>query len=64
MVQSKQDIDYQIKQLKQIFDNDIINFNALFLGEHDALNAPEDLILETIKRNLSFIKFKDIIYDR
>ncbi|MCP4670143.1 MAG: radical SAM protein [Desulfobacula sp.] len=47
-VRSQQNIDNQLEQLKQVFNNDVINFNALFLGEHDALNAPEDLILETM----------------
>jgi len=47
MVRSQQDIDNQVKQLKKLYNNDITNFNALFLGEHDALNAPDDLILET-----------------
>ena len=46
-VRSQQDIDNQIKQLKKLYNSDITNFNALFLGEHDALNAPGDLILET-----------------
>jgi hypothetical protein len=47
MVRSQQNIDNQIKQLKKLYNNDITNFNALFLGEHDALSAPGDLILET-----------------
>lgn len=46
-VRSQQDIDNQIKQLKKLYNSDITNFNALFLGEHDALNTPGDLILET-----------------
>jgi hypothetical protein len=42
---SKQDIYDQIISLKALYANDIINYNAIFLGEHDALNAPMDLIL-------------------
>lgn len=42
---SRQNIDEQIKALKALYGNDIINYNAIFLGEHDALNAPMDLIL-------------------
>lgn len=45
---SKEDIYTQLHQLKQWYKNDLTNYNALFLGEHDALNAPNDLILDTI----------------
>jgi len=48
-VRSQQNIDRQIKQLKKLYNSDITNFNALFLGEHDALNTPGELILETAK---------------
>ncbi len=42
---SRQDIDGQLHRLKALYAKDIINYNSLFLGEHDALNAPADLIL-------------------
>ncbi len=42
---SRQNIDDQIDQLKSLYDKDLINYNSLFLGEHDALNAGSDLIL-------------------
>jgi len=48
-IRSKQDIDNQIVGLKQWLNKDIINFNALFLGEHDALNTPFAIILRTIQ---------------
>jgi len=48
-IRSNQDIHNQINQLKQLYNRDIINFNALFLGEHDALNAPCELILKTVQ---------------
>ncbi len=46
-IRSKADIDRQMVELKTLYGKDIINFNALFLGEHDALNAPGELIIET-----------------
>lgn len=46
-VRSGADIDGQITALKKLYGKNIINFNALFLGEHDALNAPAELIVET-----------------
>ena len=48
-VRSKPDIDGQIKHLRQWYGQDIVNFNALFLGEHDALNAPFQVILQTVQ---------------
>ncbi|CCK79319.1 radical SAM protein [Desulfobacula toluolica] len=57
-VRSKQDIDTQIKQLRQLYDKDLINFNALFLGEHDALNSPCDLILKTAQDAYDAFEFQ------
>ncbi len=48
-IRSKQDIDNQITQLRQLYSQDIVNFNAIFLGEHDALNSPSQLILTTVQ---------------
>ncbi len=44
---TRQDIDRQLAQLKILYADDLVNYNALYLGEHDALNAPADLILYT-----------------
>ncbi len=55
---TQQDINRQIRQLRQIFNRDIINYNALFLGEHDALNAGKKIILETVKNAGSAFDFK------
>jgi Radical SAM superfamily len=45
MERSRQNIQDQILQLKALYDKDLTNYNAIFLGEHDGLNAPMDLIL-------------------
>jgi hypothetical protein len=42
---TRQDIRDQILELKALYGRDLVNYNAVFLGEHDALNAPMDLIL-------------------
>jgi len=55
---SLNDINNQISQLKKLYGKDLINYNALFLGEHDALNAPCDLILETVKNAHHEFNFK------
>lgn len=43
-LRTKDNILDQIRQLKALYARDLINYNALFLGEHDALNAPADLL--------------------
>ena len=42
---TRQDIDTQLAGLKVLYGGDLVNYNAIYLGEHDALNAPTDLIL-------------------
>ena len=43
-VRTKKDILQQIKRLKTFYGRDIENYNALFLGQHDALQSGADLI--------------------
>lgn len=43
-VRSQSDIDSQLEQLKEFFGQDIINYNSVFLGQHDALYAGIDVI--------------------
>lgn len=57
-LRSKQDIDSQITQLRQLYSQDIVNFNAIFLGEHDALNAPRELILYTVQKAFEGFEFQ------
>jgi len=57
-LRSGQDIDDQISQLKQLYGRDIINFNALFLGEHDALASPCERILETVQMAYNGFNFQ------
>lgn len=44
-VLSRQDIKDQIKALRSLLGPDLINYNSVFLGDHDALSAPEESIL-------------------
>jgi len=41
---TKEDILYQINSLKELYGQDIRNYNAVFLGQHDALNCDTELI--------------------
>lgn len=44
-VLGRDEIRLQIKQLRKWYDRDLGNYNALFLGEHDALQAGEAPLL-------------------
>lgn len=46
---SREDIQRQLSELKELYGRDLINYNSLFLGEHDALNAPADLIIHAAR---------------
>jgi radical SAM superfamily enzyme YgiQ (UPF0313 family) len=46
---TREEICAQINRLKQLYGRDLMNYNSLFLGEHDALQASSDLILFSIK---------------
>jgi len=41
---SRDDIRCQIDKLRALFSDDLVNYNSLFLGQHDALMAGADLI--------------------
>ena len=42
---SRKNIDAQLSSLTALYGRDLVNYNSLFLGEHDALNAPADTIV-------------------
>ncbi len=44
-VLSENAVHQQITHLKDLFGKDLVNYNSIFLGEHDALNAPSESIL-------------------
>jgi len=44
-----QDIDSQIAGMKNILGTDLINYNSIYLGEHDALLSRPETILYSIK---------------
>ncbi len=51
------DIMEQIREFKQLYGPDLVNVNSLYLGEHDALNAPEDLILSAARAGFDEFEF-------
>lgn len=55
---SKSRLRQNIGQLKSLYARDIANYNAIFLGEHDALNAPGDLILYAAQKAFDEFEFQ------
>lgn len=47
-MKTEAEIADQIGKLKNLYSADLLNYNALFLGEHDALQAGSDLICFSI----------------
>jgi hypothetical protein len=56
---TRQDIQNQIFQLKALYGKDLVNYNSVFLGEHDALNASMDLVLFAAQTAYDKLKFAD-----
>ncbi len=54
---SKETIRKTICELKVIYGNDLSNYNALFLGDHDALNAASELILYAASKAFEVFNF-------
>ena len=54
---SPEDIQRQIRDLAHLYGKDLVNYNALFLGEHDALNAPADLIVSAARESYDRFRF-------
>ncbi|QGU00299.1 hypothetical protein SYNTR_1705 [Candidatus Syntrophocurvum alkaliphilum] len=52
-----EDVDKQIKDLKQFYGRNLINYNAIFLGDHDTLNSEEDFIIENAKKAIKQFGF-------
>ncbi len=52
-----EEIRAQIEQLKTVYGRDLPNYNSLFLGEHDALQAGSTLILATLDETYSAFAF-------
>jgi len=58
-VKSRDEIREKLAQLKGIYGKDIVNYNALFLGDHDALNAGEETILHAARESYSELNFRN-----
>lgn len=59
----KDNIDRQIRRLKRFYGADLRNYNALFLGNHDALAAGSDLICHAADAAYHAFGFEDAYLD-
>lgn len=48
----RQEIDRQLDKLRELYNRDLINYNSLFLGEHDALLANQRNIIYVVEQAL------------
>lgn len=46
----REEIDAQIIMMKELYSRDIVNYNAIFLGEHDALLASPGTLLYSVAK--------------
>jgi hypothetical protein len=54
---SRQEIAGQIDRLRELYGENLANYNSLFLGEHDALCAGPGLLVETVEKAYSAFGF-------
>lgn len=52
------DVIRQMKDLKRFLGQDLHNYNAIFLGEHDALSAGRELLEVTVERAYEIFEFE------
>ncbi len=60
-VKPAEEIDTQIRGLRELFGRELANYNALFLGEHDALHAGRSALVRAAERAVSGLGLKDSV---
>lgn len=55
---SRSEIKTQIDQLMEHYGHDLVNYNALFLGDHDALNADQATLIWTINKAIGDLNLR------
>ncbi|MCG8615420.1 MAG: radical SAM protein [Desulfobacterales bacterium] len=58
-VRSGSEIETQIRELTAFYGENLKNYNAVFLGNHDALAAGADPVLETAEKAYEAFEFND-----
>ncbi|MBC2714082.1 MAG: hypothetical protein HF978_02125 [Desulfobacteraceae bacterium] len=60
-LREKENILNQIHQLKRLYDKDSLNYNSIFLGQHDALFAGAELIEFAAKKSYEILELKNSV---
>lgn len=60
-VKPAEEVDAQIRGLRELYGRELINYNALFLGEHDALHAGRSVLVSAAERAASVLKLRDSV---
>jgi hypothetical protein len=55
---ARENILNQIIHLKQFYDRDLVNYNSLFLGEHDALRAGREILAFAVENAYRLFEFE------
>lgn len=58
---SKADILRQLHELRELYAQDLVNYNSLFLGQHDALFAGPELIEFAARRAFEVLDFQHAV---
>lgn len=60
-VRSRQSVTDQLTALKNFYDRDLINYNAIFLGQHDALHAGREMLSFAAERAWEILEMDNSI---
>jgi len=61
---SREEIETQIQGLIRYYDREIVNLNAIYLGEHDALAVSPDTIFFALERAMGLIEERSGLEER
>ncbi|BHH82834.1 radical SAM protein [Desulforhopalus sp. 52FAK] len=56
-------IDLQLQELKELYSKDLVNYNSIYLGEHDALRSSTETIVYGIKKAFSTLELYNSYLD-
>jgi len=56
---SRREVIEQLQALKEFFDADLPNYNSVYLGQHDALGAPQDDIIFAAEQAYTIFDIKN-----
>lgn len=58
-INSESNILSQLSTLQELYSDDLLNYNSVFIGEHDGLNGGPDRLLFTIRQVIENLRLSD-----